>query len=193
MGRSACKHCDNGTSHEQWAVLLCSPKTSSWDYSRQPSFALCCHNRNRHYIRGRKSTKQGAPHHVNALIVGPFNKRAQLYVQTMKANNRNFHNRIVRGIHLAQVWDKLDPYQTSQLQFYAYNNGYRVDALKMLTDSNDPANSVEHMMRLTASQIDADGIEGDAVYDAWRTNPMIRFLLSSGGLKRQHKSRSLPA
>lgn len=77
----------------------------------------------------------------------------------MRANNRNFHNRIVRGINLAQVWKYLEDQDQEPLKFYAYNNGQRVEALTMHEAQGSDDGSTKQMMQITAARINSNAVQ----------------------------------
>lgn len=159
--RSACAHCDAKAAHPQFACLLSSTPppgtdgvhTSSWDSDRQPLWQLKCHNRDRRYVRGAKATKFGAPHHVNALVIGPFTANADAFVRVMKANNRKFKNRLVRGVRLAQLWHHVDAAQGASvpLRIWCPNDADRVRVRALLEENALDEHATLHMTSLVAA------------------------------------------
>lgn len=125
--------------------------SSSWDYTRQPLFKLRNHNRNKGFVSGPKATKSGAPHHRNVLIVGPFARSSKTFVQVLCATSRKFHNRLVRGIRLAQIWHLVDPLQTTPLRIFCPDATYKARAERACR--NAPSDE-KQMMQLVALSVD---------------------------------------
>lgn len=107
MPRRPCRYCQAPARHPAFAFLIASPHSSSWDFSRHPLWKLRCHNRDRRFVRGQKSTKQGAPNHRIVIVIGPFYEYACLFVHTMKSSSRKYSNRLARGVLLARMWHHL--------------------------------------------------------------------------------------
>lgn len=168
--RRACVHCDTGARHPQFACLLssvppagsvpvrvgkrdASAHTSSWDSDCQPVWQLKCHNRDRRYVRGAKATKFGAPHHKNALVIGPFTCNAKAFVRVMKANNRKLKNRIVRGVRLAQVWHLIDPQQgaAQPLRMWCPDAEHRTRFASLLSETVHDEHAANQMVALSAA------------------------------------------
>jgi hypothetical protein len=99
-----------------------SPQASSnayWDYTRQPTWNLFCHNRDPRFRIGPKATKHMAPFVHNELVFSNFVCHAGLFVALIRKSSRRFKSHITRSIRLAKIWHMIDKAQGGKpIQIY---------------------------------------------------------------------------
>jgi hypothetical protein len=150
-----CDACESGERHWQFVTLLRDGRlphdvgrpVGEWDFSRQPIAALHCHNRVRRWRIGPKHTKHIAPHHVVALVIGPFACRAYVFRNVVRSGLkrcRTHTERATLAASLASVWHLLD----------ATQEGTRVRVYREGATTGDHRLPDEHAMRtlLTAAR-----------------------------------------
>lgn len=138
-----CDYCVNGTQHPQFATFLTdsrltpnelmtessrtgksqkqrvSVSNAYWDYTRQPTWNLFCHNRDPRFRIGPKATKHMAPFVHNELVFSNFVCHAGLFVALIRKSSRRFKSHITRSVRLAKIWHHIDKSQRGKpIQIY---------------------------------------------------------------------------
>jgi hypothetical protein len=154
--RVVCAPCVNHTPHGEFAFLIRSGEYSSWHYSTQPLWEVKKENRERGFVRGRKSTKCGAPHYAIELVIGTFDNSASasVFVSTMSMYNRKWDNRSKRGMYLGMLWQHIDRAQLEKLRYWCPDENKRTTLLAMLDTGGAGAHihdTVRHMLVLANS------------------------------------------